>query len=196
MAGPAAEPRAEARPTLFGLDEAETEMLGALFAEAAASRGLDGAAIFASLREGATLGQALGLPPRLGEALYARAHGWFNAGRHDRAEALFRALCVLDGRDADHWVGYGVCLRMREARQEAGLAFATAAAIRPAWAVPHFHGAAVAIADERWDEARAHLQAFGRHAGTAVPEAMRGEAARLAAALNLRAGRVPDRPGP
>lgn len=176
---------ATGRP-LFGLDEADDALLGAVFAEAAGGLGLDGARIYAALREGRTLGEALGLPSRVGEALYQRAHNWFTAGRHDRAEASFRVLCILDGRDADHWVGYGVCLRMRDNRPEAELAFATAAALRPGWAVPHFHAASLAIARERWSDADAHLRAFETCRDGPVPEAMHREAARLAGALAER----------
>jgi len=157
-----------------------------LFAEASADLGLDGAHIYAALRAGRSLGVALGLPEGVTEALYGRAHTWFAAGRHDRAEPLFRALCALDGACADYWVGHGVCLHLRGANAEAGIAFATAAALRADWAVPHFHAAGLAAAEGRWGRAAEHLAAFRVRQDRDTPEALIREAGRLAAALAQR----------
>ena len=172
--------------SLFGLDAAEMAVLRDVFGDVAGGLGLDGSKILDGLAGGLTLGQVLGLPPNFGEVLYARAHNWFAAGRHERAEGLFRALCIIDGRTADYWVGYGVCLRRRDNRAEAAVAFATAAALRPDWAVPYFHAAELAIAGEDWAGAAAHLRVFQEHEGVDLPAAMRKEAARLRKALSLR----------
>lgn len=178
----------EASPTLFGLDGEETRAFTDAFAALAEPMGLDGRHIVAALSRGDTLGEALGLPPGFTDLLYSRAHGLFSAGRQDRAEPLFRALCVVDGRTADNWVGYGLCLRQRDEDAQATLAFATAAALRPDWAVPQFHAAQVALAQDRWAEAAAHLDAFRERDGASVPAAMRREAQRQSRALALRAG--------
>ena len=63
------------------------------------------------LAAGKTIGQAIGLPPRATDLIYAQAYAQFNAGHPRRAQPLFAALCVLDGKIADHWLGLGVCLR-------------------------------------------------------------------------------------
>lgn len=172
---------------LFGLAADEADLLAEVFGDMAGRLGLDGRRILDALGRGETLGQALGLPPRLGEVLYGRAHTWFSAGRFDRAETLFRVLTVMDGRQADHWVGYGICLRKRDAAAEAVLAFATAAALRPDWAVPQFHAADLAASQRRWADAADHLAAFAARDSAAVPEAMRQEANRLRRGLQLRA---------
>lgn len=173
-----------ARP--FGLGSEEQEAFADAFSALAAPLGLEGRAIVDALSHGKTLSQALGLPPELNELLYSRAHGLFEAGRQDRAEPLFRALCALDGATADNWVGYGLCLRARGAEGEAELAFATATALRPDWAVPHFHAAQVALAQDRWMRAARHLAAFGERDGGQAPAGMRREAERQTRALALR----------
>lgn len=173
----------QAEAGAFGLEAGEADTMRRAFTEAIDGLGLDGAGLFAQLAAGRTLIEALRLPAGLGEAVYARAHAWFSAGRFDRAEQLFRALCVLDGRSADHWVGYGICLGLRQHHAEAALAFATAAALRPDWAVPHYHAAVAAAAQGR-RAAAAHLDAFAARAD--APAAMRQDAERLAAALALR----------
>jgi Flp pilus assembly protein TadD len=88
---------------------------------------------------GTPLATFLGLSPQLLEALYGRAFAFFDAGHIDRAEATFRALCVLDGRRADHWMGLGICARHREDLESAMVAFSTASSLRADWVVPHFH---------------------------------------------------------
>lgn len=173
--------------TLLGLDAAETAVFRAVFEDLAAPLGLDGSGIVDRLSAGATLGEALDLPAGLGEVLYGRAHHLFTAGRHDRAEPLFRALCIIDGRSADHWVGYALCLRQRGEEGEAALALATAAALRPDWAVPQFHAAQSALAQDRWTAAGAHLDAFHSRIDATVPAGMCREAARQRQALDLRA---------
>ncbi|MBE7248994.1 MAG: hypothetical protein INR63_28965 [Actinomycetospora chiangmaiensis] len=170
----------------FGLNPAEGELLNQLLSEVAAPLGLDGARIYVALREGRTLGEALGLPADLTDVLYLRAHTWFSAGRPDRAGPVFRALCALDGRCADHWVGHGVCLTLSGAEDEAEIAFATAAALRPDWAVPHFHAAGLAVSRGRWEAARAHLSAFLARRDPGLPETMLREAGRLEAAMARR----------
>lgn len=171
---------------LLGLDVAETAVFRAVFADLAAPLGLDGSGIVDRLSAGATLGEALDLPAGLGEVLYGRAHHLFTAGRLDRAEPLFRTLCIIDGRTADHWVGYALCLRRRGEEGEAALSLATAAALRPDWAVPQFHAAQSALAQDRWTAAGAHLDAFQSKIDASVPVGMRREAARQRQALELR----------
>lgn len=186
--GASRQPRGgEGSPSLFGLDSEETLAFAEAFTALAEPLGLDGRGIVDALSRGETLGQALGLPPRFAELLYARAHSLFSAGRHDRAEPLFRALCVIDAPTADYWVGYGLCLRQRDEDAQAALAFATAAALRPGWAVPQFHAAQLALAQERWTQAAAHLDAFHDRDDGAVPAGMRREARRQSRGLELRA---------
>jgi hypothetical protein len=102
------------------------------------------------------------------------------------AERLFRALCILNERNANHWVGYGVCLRLRGHLNEAALAFEAAARLKPDWAVPHFHALELAVHRQNWDTATQHLARYDERVSDEVAEAVRAEAERLRSAVALR----------
>ena len=143
------------------------------------------AAIVERMNGGAPAWETLGLPREAIGELYRRAFAAFNAGHTGRAEELFRALCTLAGDVADHWLGYGICLRMREARMHARDAFLMAAALRPGWGVPHFHLAELHLAEG--DDARAAEAVAAAEADAAnLPERMAGELARYRIALERR----------
>jgi Flp pilus assembly protein TadD len=120
----------------FGLKEGDLDLVQACLDELLPGRS---AGLARAMDAGTSLATFLGLPPRLIEALYGRAFAFFDAGHVDRAEATFRALCVLDGQRADHWMGLGICARLRDDLDSAMVAFSTAASLRGDWAVPHFH---------------------------------------------------------
>lgn len=170
----------------LGLNAQEVTVLGEIFTETTRTMGIDGGPIFEKLKAGESLGRALGLPPGVRNLLYARAHRWFTFGRADRAEPLFRALCIMDERNADHWVGYGVCLRLRQNPAHAAIAFATAARLRPDWAVPHFHALELALHSGQWAQAKAHLDRYDACDQTGIADAIKSEVQRLRAAVALR----------
>jgi tetratricopeptide (TPR) repeat protein len=171
----------------FGLDAEDAELMAGLCSGLLQEAGIGGDQFLARLGQGDDLGAALGLPADLTEFLYARAHRWFTVDRADRAEPLFRALCVLDGQIADYWIGLGICLRLRDSLDAAALAFGTAARLRPQWAVPAFHAAELAIRNGDYGGAAGHLARFRQTADHDIPERMSAEAARMAAALELHA---------
>ena len=173
---------------MLGLGEDEVEALGAIFAEATGAMGIDGAPIFERIKQGQSLGQALAMPKGAGDLLYARAHRWFSLGRIDKAEPLFRALCILDGATADYWIGYGVCLRLRGFLSQAEIAFETAARLRTDWAIPHFHALELAVHRDDWPNAAQRLGRFEERVTAETPEAVQAEAERLRAAIDLRRG--------
>lgn len=121
---------------LFGLGPEDIAVLQSLF-DALGGRAFGGLA--QALDAGTPPAAALGLSPQLIENLYARAFALFDAGHVDRSEALFRTLCTLDGKRADHWMGLGICARVREDFSSAMVAFSTASSLREDWAVPLFH---------------------------------------------------------
>lgn len=187
-------PSANRLATILGLSPQETTALGRMFVTAAGALGLDGAFIFERLSRGDSLASALALPAGTSELLYSRAHRWFSAGRPERAEPLFQALCLISGSDADYWVGYGVCLKLRGASAEAMMAFEVAGRLRPNWAMPDFHALEVALQNEDYERAQDCLERFHRNAGAGdIPEAVISEAARWSAALELRAARANGR---
>ena len=147
-----------------------------------AAKGRGGRPVLRGVALGRGLGAALGISPEILELIYARAHRWFSVGKPDRAEPLFRALCIADGRVADYWVGLGVCLRLRKDWESASLAFSVAASLRPAWAVPVFHACELALATGDIAEAGRHMKqleailASGSRPSR-LPESMLAEAA-------------------
>lgn len=188
----------QARPgfeRLFGLAPDEARLLADHCAPILAQAGIDPGPFFDRLDREGTLGEALGLPPEAGELIYARAHRWFAVDRPERAEPLFRALCIADGRQADHWAGLGICLRLRAELVQARLAFAMASCLRPGWAVAHFHAAELELHADDIEEAAAQLALFERNRDDETPAAMVSEAQRLRAAVALRRGQA-RRPAP
>lgn len=169
----------------LGLSAEEADAVGEAVASQLDGLGLDGAAVFARIRRGLPLAEALGFPGGTADLLYGRAYRWLQVGRPERAEPLFRALCVLDGRIADHWIGYGLCLRERRADQDAALAFETAVRLRPEWAVAHFHAFAQSATLGDWPRADEHWRRFTERADDGTPAAIRDEAKRLRAAVDL-----------
>jgi tetratricopeptide (TPR) repeat protein len=172
--------------TLFGLTGTDADLLEQTCGEALGAAGVDASRLFDRLRQGQSLGVALGLPRDVTELIYARAHRWFVAGRPDRAEPLFRALCAADGGTADYWVGLGVCLRLRGDYAGASLAFSMATDLRPDWAVPAFHAAELALQRRDRISAEAELGRFRRLSDAATPERMKDEISRMEQALSAQ----------
>lgn len=171
---------------LFDLSPKEAELFEEFCNESLSEVGVDGRQFFARLRGGETFAAALGLPDEIIELIYTRAHRWFSIGRFERAEPMFRALCFADGRIADYWVGLGVCLRLRDDLKGAALAFSTASALRPDWAVPVFHACELAMRSRDFRAAEAHIKRFRELADDTIPEVMHTEIARMQTALEGR----------
>lgn len=174
---------------LFGLDNQDADVLAEMIETSLTSRGLEGQRFVDGLRAGKSLGAALGLSPALADTLYERAHRWFAAGRPERAEPLFRALCTLDGTVADYWIGHGVCLRAAGRLPLAEIAFAAAARLRPNWALPYFHLSEVLASQRRLDAARQALEMFFQMRDETVPPIVVEEASRLRDVLSSSARR-------
>jgi tetratricopeptide (TPR) repeat protein len=168
------------------IDDNQLDLLEGFFVEAATAKGASGRKIFARLRRGASVGQALEIPNTAVEILYSRAHRRSALGRHDKAEPIFRALCIINGESADFWTGLGICLRARSAWDEALAAFATASQQRPQWAVPHFHALELCIRRAAWTQAASELAAFEQKADSETHPALTAEAERYKKALLLR----------
>lgn len=172
--------------TLLGLSGDDSALLEQICGDALGAAGVDGARLFSRLRQGASLGTALGLPREVIELIYARAHRWFVAGRPERAEPLFRALCAADGGTPDYWIGLGICLRLKGDYAGASLAFSMAANLRPDWAVPAFHASELALQRRDRAAAEVELERFRRLADDTTPERMRDEVSRMERALSAQ----------
>lgn len=182
-------PRASANALgrALGLSDTEVAEMGDLFVDILGRFGIHGRTIFERMSQGQPLGRALEVPDGTAAVLYARAHQWFSVGRPEKAESLFRALCVISGDVADHWVGYGVCLKMRGLLPEAEQAFATGAALRPDWAIPHFHLLEIFIRSGEWRRAERALTAFDNRVEEATPRPVLTEVERFRTAIALHA---------
>lgn len=166
----------------FGLDAAAFRALVGTFTSANRPRI---AQMVERVNAGVPVHEALGLPREAIAELYRRAFAAFNAGHVARAEDLFRALCTLAGDVADHWVGYGVCLRLRDERMLARQAFEVARALRPDWGVPHFHLAELHLVEGDHERAETAIAAAEADADN-LPERMAGELPRYRFALERR----------
>lgn len=176
----------------FGLEPGEGELVLDLLGTAmGGERDSVVRNLLSALRDDRPLAEGLGLPPGASEVLYARATQWFGVGRPERAEPLFRILCLLEGGSADFWVGHGVCLHLTNRVEAARLAFETAVRLRPDWALPHMHLAAVALRERRREDAGQALARFRDRADDTVPDAIRREAMRLSAMIDADAQRRP-----
>ncbi|MGI6246730.1 MAG: hypothetical protein ACOYJQ_13300 [Pseudochelatococcus sp.] len=180
----------------LGIGSEEEAVVGAAFRDMMAALGINGAPVFERLAAGQNLAQALSVPAGVVEALYARAHNWFSQGRIDRAEPLFRALCLLESRSADYWVGYGVCLRMKGQPENALRAFEAAAMLRPEWEIPHFHALELTVALKQWAQAGLCLAAYDARASAQTPPAIIRDAKRLRMALEARQAAQPPASAP
>jgi tetratricopeptide (TPR) repeat protein len=169
-----------------GLGEADEAALEQVFAVVASEMGFDGGAVAGRLRAGEPLAAALDLPGGTLDLLYARAHASFNAGRMIEAERLFRALTLLDGNGFDYWLGYGICLRLRDRFETARDVFAIAAALRPASAAPYFHLLEACLVSGDLAGARAAVRACETRRFEGLGVSARGEFDRLLSALSLR----------
>ena len=182
------QPRAVSRlAALLDLAEDEVDQLEEFFVEATATQGALGRKIFARLRQGASLGEALDVSEDMLEFLYARAYRWLVVAKHQNAEPLFRVLCMLDAESADFWIGLGLCLKARAAWDEALTAFRLASQGRPQWAVPHFHALEVCVRHKKWSKAATELALFDSKADAATPAGLTAEMAKFRKVLRVRA---------
>ncbi len=183
---------------MLKIDEEGVKLVGDIFEIVSRGMGIDGRRIFDKVAAGAPFSEALSITPEALELLYARAHQCFAAGRVDKAEQLFRSLCVLDGDRVDFLLGYGICLRFREDYGAAAVMFETVALMRPEWAIPYYHLLEQFIHRKKWSEAKEALASFDIRAGERTEEAINTEVERFRKAIEIHAeqDRARRSPGP
>ncbi len=112
------------------------------------------------------------------------------AGRSAPSRCSRRSACSTAPAPI-HWIGYGVCLKLRGAFAEAAMAFEIAGRLRPDWAMPDFHTLEIALRTRDFTAAAEHLKNFDAHAGAGdIPDAVRAEVSRWRVALEMRARRA------
>mgnify|MGYP003117418853 CR=1 FL=1 len=142
----------------LGLDEKDVSVVKARFESSMQPLSIDGPALFDRLAQTGSIKQALGVDVLLLEALYARAFHLLEIEQPLRATDVFGLLCALDSKQADHWLGYGICLQACDEPGMALTAFDHAATLAPHWPAPHLHRLSLFMRQERWEEAREALR--------------------------------------
>ena len=76
------------------------------------------------IRQGASVGDLLGVDSEKLEILYALAYSLYNSEKYADAEKIFRALCVYDGTVPKFWLGLGGCVENLKRFDEAAQIYA------------------------------------------------------------------------
>lgn len=182
------EPDNRVRAVFGGLGTAELDACQALLSDLGAELTFDAGGIFAGLREGHSLEQALGLPEETADIIYSQAIAHFNAGDISSAIPLFQALTFLKPDVRDHWLGLGICARVQSQWDTAALAFQTAASLDPDGAAPMFHLCELYCQKEDWPKARSELQRFEKNEETGEKRRLGEEMRRLKNLIEMRNG--------
>ena len=171
---------------LAGLNPAELDACEAVLKGLTQDVDLDVAGVFAALRKGRSLIEALQIPEETVDILYAQAVARFGAGDHAAAQSLFQALSFLAPQVRDHWLGLGICARALDQLDLARIAFQTAVALAPQSAAPRFHLCEVLCQQGRWSEAADQAAAFTAAAMAPEKASLATEMTRLSALIELR----------
>jgi len=70
--------------------------------------------IIEGIQDGATFKDMYGISGDAMEAIYAHAYGFYQQGRLDEAESLFRLLCIYDFHNADYALGLGAVFQLKK----------------------------------------------------------------------------------
>jgi len=188
------ESRSSESPSLgsrFGLSEDEIACARSVFIEFMKDYSIDAGAIFDSIARGHSLAEALALPDGTCDFLYASAYRWLSIGNYNKAEPLFRILCLISGGESDYWIGYALCLREHRIWDGVEQCLSIAESISPERAVSHFYRVESLILQEKWEEAKSAFETFEKHINSNSPggglsKAMLYEAERMRTALSMR----------
>lgn len=175
-----------ARRMVEGLSDGARQELRDTLADLSYSGHAELVQVFDALLAGKDMVTALGLPAETATLLYAQAYARFSSGKLAEATTLFQALTVLAPGVKDHWLGFGVCLRLSEALPSARLAFLTAQELEPACPAVTYHLAELALAQGDLAAAQGLILAYAELPDSALKQRMQAEAQRLAAAIDAR----------
>ena len=70
--------------------------------------------VLEGIQAGATFKDMYGISGETMEAIYAHAYGFYQQGRLDEAESLFRLLCVYDFYNVDYALGLGAVFQLKK----------------------------------------------------------------------------------
>ncbi|SUA90044.1 Salmonella invasin chaperone [Pandoraea pulmonicola] len=75
--------------------------------------------VLEGVQEGATFKDMYGISSDTMEEIYAHAYGFYQQGRLDEAESLFRLLCIYDFHNADYALGLGAVFQLKKRYEKA-----------------------------------------------------------------------------
>lgn len=107
---------------------------------------------------GGTLKSVAGITDDDLEAIYAMAYNLVSARKFDKAEQLFRFLCMYDHTEKRWWNGLGVTLQNAGKHEEAVNAYAMATILDVEDPRPQAQAGYCLAALERWPEAKSALE--------------------------------------
>ena len=70
--------------------------------------------VIEGIQSGATFKDMYGISGDTMEAVYAQAYHFYQQGRLDEAESLFRVLCIYDFHNADYALGLGAVFQLKK----------------------------------------------------------------------------------
>lgn len=107
---------------------------------------------------GGTLKNIAGITDDDLEAIYAMAYNLVSARKFDKAEQLFRFLCMYDHTEKRWWNGLGITLQNAGKHEEAVNAYGMATLLDVEDPRPQAQAGYCLAALERWKEAKAALE--------------------------------------
>ncbi|WP_407048045.1 hypothetical protein [Methyloraptor flagellatus] len=169
-----------------GIDPGDRAEVEQIFVKLTDHLGINAGRTFGRLAAGQPLYEALGLPRAALDLLYQRGFGWLALERFDRAEPLFRALCLLCPGKSEYWLGLGIAAGASGKAEVARATFDQLRASRPDWGALAFHELAFHQRAGRWDEAAEALRRFDKSDRSDLAPAALREVERLRALLTAR----------
>ena len=88
----------------------------------------------------------LGFDDQQMDAFYAMGYNFYQAGKYDDANKIFRALCLFDSLVPKHWLGLGATLQMQKQYEQAAEVYGMCATINVEDPRASFHAAECFIA--------------------------------------------------
>ncbi|MBC6444825.1 MAG: SycD/LcrH family type III secretion system chaperone [Alphaproteobacteria bacterium GM202ARS2] len=109
--------------------------------------------------QGATLATLRGVPKKSLDALYALAYNDYNAGQYQKAEKIFRFLCLYDHMEKRYWKGLAATLQNQGKYAQAVGVYAHEALLDMDDPEPPFQASFCFLADKNYGEAKKALEA-------------------------------------
>lgn len=169
-----------------GMSKEDLDACEYILGELSETLGFDAKSAFERMRRGESLTQALGLPAQTSDAMYAQAISQFNAGNTNVALQLFRALTVLAPNTRDHWLGLGICARIKDQSDLARIALQTATSLSPDTPAPLFHLCELFCHMSEWANAGEYLIKFDACEESSEKQKLKAEMQRLRTLIEMR----------